>query len=89
MISEVDKLSTSQRKEKEMTNTELLRKKIDESGYKLLFIAEKCGLSYQGFMNKVNGKSEFNAPEITKLRALLEMSPEEVECIFFASVVDK
>lgn len=71
-----------------MTNTELLRKKIDESGYKLLFIAEKCGLSYQGLMNKVNGKSEFNAPEIKALRTLLKLRPDEVECIFFAPVVD-
>lgn len=72
-----------------MTNTDLLRKKIHDSGYKLTFIAEKCELSYQGLMNKVNGKSEFNAPEIKKLRALLKLSPEEVECIFFASDVDK
>ena len=66
-----------------MTNTELLRKKIDESGYKLLFIAEKCGLSYQGLMNKVNGKSEFTAPEIGKLRTLLKLCPDDVERIFF------
>lgn len=72
-----------------MTNTELLRKKIDESGYKLIFIAEHCRLSYQGFMNKVNGKSEFNATEIQKLRVLLKMCPEDVEAIFFAPVVDK
>lgn len=26
-----------------MTNTTLLRQKIDESGYKLQFLAEKCG----------------------------------------------
>ena len=27
-----------------MTNTELLREKINASGYKLQFVAEKCGL---------------------------------------------
>ena len=72
-----------------MTNTELLRRKIDETGYKLQFVAEKCGLTYQGFMNKVNNKSDFTAPEIGKLRTLLKLSPEEVECIFFISDVDK
>ena len=72
-----------------MTNTELLRRKIDETGYKLQFVAEKCGLTYQGFMNKVNNKSDFTAPEIGKLRTLLKLSPEEVERIFFISDVDK
>lgn len=72
-----------------MTNTEQLIKKIDESGYKRLFIAEKCGLSYQGFMNKVNGKTEFTAPEIKTLRMLLKICPDEAEVIFFTSAVDK
>ena len=33
-----------------MTNTTLLRQKIDESGYKLQFVAEKCGLTEEGLM---------------------------------------
>ena len=66
-----------------MTNTELLRRKIDEAGYKLSYVAEQCGLTYQGFMNKVNNKSDFTAPEINKLRILLRLSPEDVERIFF------
>lgn len=72
-----------------VTNTELLRRKIDEAGYKLSFVAEQCGLTYQGFMNKVNNKSDFTAPEINTLRLLLKLSPEEVERIFFTSDVDK
>ena len=72
-----------------MTNTELLRRKIDEAGYKLSYVAEQCGLTYQGFMNKVNNKSDFTAPEINKLRILLKLSPEDVERIFFTDDVDK
>lgn len=72
-----------------MTNTELLRKRIDEAGYKLQFVAEQCGLTYQGFMNKVNNKSEFTATEINKLRTLLRLNPEDVERIFFAVDVDE
>ena len=72
-----------------MTNTELLRRMIDDSGYELLFIAEKCGLTYQGFMNKVNGKYEFTAPEIKALRTLLKLGPDDVERIFFTVSVDK
>ncbi len=47
-----------------MTNTELLRKRIDQSGYKMSFIAQKLKLSYQGLLNKINNKSEFKASEI-------------------------
>ena len=72
-----------------MTDTGLLKVKIEESGYKLQFIAERCNLSYQGFMNKVNNKTDFTAPEIKILRDLLKMSPTEMEVIFFAVDVDK
>lgn len=72
-----------------MTNTELLKAKIDESGYKIHYIAEKCGLTYQGFLNKMNNKTQFTAPEIKTLRILLNLSPEDVERIFFADSVDK
>ena len=36
-----------------MTNTELLREKMEQSGYKLRFIATKAGLTYQGLLNKI------------------------------------
>ena len=67
-----------------MTNTTLLRRKIDKSGYKLIFIAEKCGLTYQGFMKKVNNETEFKASEIQTLKELLNLTTEEVNAIFFA-----
>ena len=50
-----------------MTNTDLLKAKIESSGYKLKYIAAKIGLSYQGFLNKINNKTEFTAPEIKGL----------------------
>lgn len=60
-----------------MTNTDLLKAKIESSGYKLKYIAAKIGLSYQGFLNKINNKTEFTAPEIKGLCDLLEISIEE------------
>lgn len=66
-----------------MTNTTLLRRKIDESGYKLIFLAEKCGLTYQGFMKKVNNESEFKASEIQILKELLDLSDADGNAIFF------
>ena len=47
-----------------MTNTQLLRDKIEQSGYKLRFIAGKLGITYQGFLKKINNESEFKASEI-------------------------
>lgn len=71
-----------------MVNTKMLRNKINESGYKLQYVAEKCGLTYFGFMKKVNNETEFKASEIMILRALLNLTDEEVNQIFFALVVD-
>lgn len=66
-----------------MTNTELLRKKIDDSGYKLRFIAEKIGITYQGFLKKINNETEFKATEIQILCELLNIDIQEKEEIFF------
>lgn len=67
-----------------MTNTELLREKIDQSGYKLQFIAEKIGITYQGLLNKINNRSEFRASEIQVLYDLLSLTEDERVSIFFA-----
>ena len=72
-----------------MTNTKLLREKIEQSGYKLRFIAEKIGITYQGLLNKINNRSEFRANEIQALYDLLGLTEEERVAIFFASQVGK
>ena len=66
-----------------MKGMELLRKKIDESGYKLTFIAEKCGLTYQGSLPKLKGERQFVASEVAALARLLDLSVEEMQQIFF------
>ena len=67
-----------------MTDTSALKNVIDKSGFKIQFIAKNCGLSYQGFINKLHNRTAFTAPEIMALRNLLGLSPEEAEKIFFA-----
>ena len=67
-----------------MTDTMLLREKIDQSGYRLRFIANKMGLTYQCFLNKINNKSEFKASEIQALHDLLDLTEDERIAIFFA-----
>ncbi len=71
-----------------MTNTNLLRKKIDESGYKLRFIASKLGITYQGFLKKINNETEFKASEMQILRELLNLTDTEFEQIFFTIDVE-
>ena len=68
-----------------MTNKKLLEDKITKSGKKKGYLAEKCGLSRQGFKNCVNGDAFFNALHIKTLCSELNItSLEEKELIFFA-----
>lgn len=71
-----------------MTNTSLLRKRIDDSGYKLHFIAMQLGITYQGFLKKINNTTEFKASEIATLKELLKLTNEELQQIFFAVFVE-
>ena len=66
-----------------VTNTNLLRIKIDQSGYKMKYVAPRIGLTYQGFLNKLRNKSEFTASEIKGLCVLLDIDVNEKESIFF------
>lgn len=70
-----------------MTDVELLKKKIDEQGYKLKFIASKIGITYQALLNKLNNDTEFKASEIGVLSRLLKLSARERDAIFFANTV--
>lgn len=72
-----------------MTNTKLLREKIESSGLKLKFIAEFVGLSRAGLNNKINNLRPFNQYEIEKMCVVLRItSTKEKEAIFFAKCVD-
>lgn len=72
-----------------MTDTEKLEAAISNSGLKRRFIAEQLGLSYQGFLNKVNNKSPFTAKEIQIFKDLLHLSTKSMMAIFFKPDVDK
>ena len=68
-----------------MTNTELLNKRIEASGYKRSYIAKAIGLkSAYGLSKKINNETEFKATEINALCELLNInSLEEKEAIFY------
>lgn len=66
-----------------MTNTEVLREKIQESGLKLIYIAEKLGIDPRTLALKMNGKYEFKQSEIAVMMDLLRLTAEERDLIFF------
>jgi hypothetical protein len=71
-----------------MTNTILLEEKIKQSGKKKKYLAEKCGLSMQGFRNCCRNKAEFKTGHIKVLCAELGITKlTEKEAIFYADVV--
>lgn len=83
-ITTMRSLMMKRKVKSKMTNTELLREKINASGYKLQFVAEKCGLTYFGLMKKVNNETEFKASEIKALKDLLNLTDDDATKIFFA-----
>lgn len=66
-----------------MINTELLRQKIDESGYRFSWIAKQLNLSPYGLRKKVDGENEFKVSEVSRICKLLNISDKERESIFF------
>lgn len=72
-----------------MTNTNLLKLKIRDSGLKLFNISQKMGISRQTLWKKINNKVAFDQYEIEKLCVILNITDlYEKEKIFFAKVVD-
>lgn len=72
-----------------MTDTELLWSIIDSKGIKRKAVGEAIGMTYQGFLNKMQHKRDFTASEIQRLCEFLNIeSLEEKERIFFAGDVD-
>lgn len=71
-----------------MTDSELLKKKISESGLSVSFIAKKLGISREGLYKKINGTTEFKASEIFAITDLLRLDSDSREDIFFNQKVE-
>lgn len=71
-----------------MTNSEILRKFINESGMPISFIARKMGITREGFYKKLNNETEFKASEISCLKEILRLTNAERDVIFFAHEVE-
>ena len=60
-----------------------LHNAIYESGLKLEAIARRMGINRVSLWNKIQGRTEFKASEITSLSKILNLSAEQRDDIFF------
>ena len=72
-----------------MTDIEMLKKIIRESGLKLAYVAEKSGIKRPTLYNRLKGVGDFTAAEIVGLAEALHMTRTERDRIFFAVKGDK
>lgn len=71
-----------------MTDLELLKHRIDESGMTMVAISQKTGILRETLYNRLNGKGEFTASEIVSLSKVLNLSTAERSEIFFGEKVE-
>lgn len=69
-------------------NVEYLEEKIKNSGLKLIFIAEKIGVTPKTLDNKIKGRTKFRASEVYMLKDLLGLTDDDLHNIFFTEEVE-
>lgn len=75
-----------QKGELNMTDTERLKKAIEQSGLKISSIMEQMGIrSYTTIRDKIENRQEFKASEIRKLCEILHLDAAQMNGIFFAA----
>ena len=65
-----------------MTNIEMLRTTIDESGMTIVSIAKKSGIKRETLYNRMAGVGEFTASEIVGLSEALNLTKATRDKIF-------
>lgn len=62
---------------------ERLRKLLQIKNIKRSYLAKKVGISYNSLTNKLNGKSEFSASEVSRIKDILNLDVKLSYDIFF------
>lgn len=70
-----------------MTNIELLKKHISDSGITMVALAEKAGMQRVTLYNRLNGIGQFTVDEMIGLSSALRLKEEERDEIFFGNQV--
>lgn len=72
-----------------MTNSELLKKFIKDSGLKMTYIAQQMGISRAVLWRKINNLSSFDQYEIERICRIVGIkTSEDMIAVFFAQNVD-
>ncbi len=66
-----------------MINTELLKQRIESSGYRFNWIAKQLGLTSYGFRKKLYNDTEFKVSEVSQICKVLNINDKERDKIFF------
>lgn len=65
-----------------MSNTALLKSAIEQSGYKLSYLAHRIGITPYSLTKKINNVTEFKSGEIKELCSLLNIEGDEIQKYF-------
>lgn len=68
-----------------MFNKNLFKAKLVEHGYSVKDVADMLGCNQATLYRKINGTSDFDRNDIQLIKLTFNLSPEEVNNIFFAS----
>lgn len=71
-----------------MTDFDLLKEKIRDSGMTMVAISKKSGILRETLYNRLKGVGDFTAVEMMALSETLGLTNEEKEAIFFAKKVE-
>lgn len=71
-----------------MIDSELLKEKIEKSGYRFSWIAKQLNLSPFGMRKKINCETEFKVSEVKKISELLKLSDTERKKNIFLIILD-
>lgn len=64
-------------------NKEKFKEKVNEKGFKLIYVANQLDITGAGLNRKMAGYSTFKLTEIYKLVDLLDLKKEDINNIFF------
>lgn len=67
-----------------MTDTKMLRDRINSLGLKYKYIASVLGISTYALQMKIDNDSEFKVSEVNSLSEILGLTLKEKDMIFFA-----
>lgn len=71
-------------KERRNMDKEALKTRVEETGIPKTVIAKKIGITTRALHDKLEGATEFKASEIGSISAILGLTPDDINAIFFA-----